>query len=86
MKLTERIIEIINSDRFWFVITGSAAFMLQDQDTFTRPWYESLGRFVAMVSAGVAGIGTVDKLGRNIGKIEVQSKEDIATEKIEEKK
>jgi hypothetical protein len=86
MKLSERILEIINSDRFWFVITGSAAFMLQDPETFTRPWHESLGRFVAMVSAGVAGIGTVDKLGRNIGKTEVQSKEDIATEKIEDKK
>ena len=60
-------LQFLKSERFYFLLMGSAAVVLQEPDTSERPWYVTLGRFLALISAGFITVGTVDRVGRNIG-------------------
>ena len=74
-------ITFLKSERFYFLLIGAAAIVLQEPETADRPWYITLGRFLALVSGAFITIGTADRLGKNIGKTETQTKEDIKDDK-----
>lgn len=60
-------IEFLQSERFWALIIGSASAVLIDPNFPIQQWYISVGKFFGLVAAGFIGIGTIDRVGKNIG-------------------
>ena len=60
-------LDFLTSNRFIALILGSASAVLVDPAFGTQPWYISLGKFLALVSAGFIGIRTADRFGEQAG-------------------
>lgn len=65
MSMKEKIKELLNSVRFWQV-TFATAFLLLGH---YLPDLAFLWNTLAGYLATIAGVGTVDKLGKSIGKV-----------------
>jgi hypothetical protein len=62
-------LSFLTSERFYAVILGALGITLQDPEIATQPWYITVGKFITYASGGFATIGTVDRLGKNIGAV-----------------
>lgn len=60
--------DFLNSERFWFLILGSAGTVLIDPSFPTQAWYASLGKFCGLVAAGFITIRTVDRTAEKLAK------------------
>lgn len=57
----------LTSNRFYFLLLGSASAVLIDPNFPTQAWYLNLGKFLGLVSVGFIGIKTVDRASEKIG-------------------
>jgi len=60
--------DFLTSPRFYAMILGSASTVLVTSFG-TEPWHISLGKFLALVSAGFITIATIDK---NVGQANIK--------------
>lgn len=55
-------LDFLLAPRFWAMVLGSASTILIDPGFPTQMWYVSLGKFLALLSAGFITVGTVDRV------------------------
>ncbi len=51
----------LTSNRFWFLILGSASAVLVDPEISSRPLYYTIGKFLGLLSAGFIVIRSTDR-------------------------
>lgn len=72
-------ISFLKSERFWAVVVNAVVLYLQQKGFIGQP---ELILVTAIVGPFIT-IGTLDRLGKNLGKTEVEAKEEIKEEKEE---
>jgi len=65
--------QFLRSERFWAVVINAVVFYLQQKGIIGK---EELILVTSIVAPFIT-IGTLDRLGKNLGKTETQSKADI---------
>jgi hypothetical protein len=72
----------LQSERFWAIVIAAVTLYLQQKGYIGEAELALIGT----LTAGFVTVGTVDRLGKNLGMTEAQSKVNIAEEKASSSK